>query len=526
MSIGSTIARNTVFNIAGRVCEAILGLILIRYVWTRIGASEYGLWALLAALTGYVSLLDFGISSAYAKFIAEHAARKEDAAISGVVTTGLVFYALFGALIVAVAWPMTDLGLRVLESWGTVTATGRDEVQFLLRGSIVLYAASACIGPFSAVQAGLQRMDITNALGFASSLVRLASTVAFLETGHGLRGMLYASAVTLGFFGFASACASFILWPALRVGPRNLNARTFKRLFGFGWKTQVAKLANLIMFETDKLVVGLVFGRLDMVGLYDLGVGLANKFRQAPVLLFSALMPAAAELDARGEDERLRELYLRSTKYVAIATIPLLLFAVASADQLMRVWMGPGFERSAWVLRIIALGYIANILPGAGVSIALGKGRPDMQMNAGLISMIVNIVLTIILYLAIGFWGIPIATSVSMIVSCLWFILAVEPIAGVGLRRLFRDALLWPTVTSLPGFVVCAAIDYSQRSAQGIAIAVLALSVSTAIYAASFLLLFRLTPFLDAFDRRFLEETLKLGRVPGYRWWARSGTNV
>jgi len=49
------------------------------------------------------------------------------------------------------------------------------------------------------------------------------------------------------------------------------------------------------------------------------------------------------------------------------------------------------------VNRILAVGYLANILPGAGVSISLGKGRPDVQMKAGIIAMTSNILLTILL---------------------------------------------------------------------------------------------------------------------------------
>ena len=36
----------------------------------------------------------------------------------------------------------------------------------------------------------------------------------------------------------------------------------------------------------------------------------------------------------------------------------------------------------------------------------------------------------------------------------------------------------------------------------------------------------RYSPFLSAFDHRFLAETLRLGRVPGYRWLVRSAPHA
>ena len=52
MSIRETIARNTGFNAAGRVWEALVSLALIAYIVSQIGIAQYGLWGVIAAFTG------------------------------------------------------------------------------------------------------------------------------------------------------------------------------------------------------------------------------------------------------------------------------------------------------------------------------------------------------------------------------------------------------------------------------------------------------------------------------------------
>ena len=150
----------------------------------------------------------------------------------------------------------------------------------------------------------------------------------------------------------------------------------FRRLFSFGWRTQVSRLANLVTFETDVLIITLVLRDLELAGLYRIGVELANKMRQVPVVLMSALVPAAAHLDARRDEDRLRALYLRGTRYVAAVTIPLAAFTAGGAGLLMTAWQGGaiGLGMSVLVLRIISVGYVANILPGPGVAVSLGMG--------------------------------------------------------------------------------------------------------------------------------------------------------
>jgi O-antigen/teichoic acid export membrane protein len=258
------------------------------------------------------------------------------------------------------------------------------------------------------------------------------------------------------------------------------------------------------------------------VALYKVGVELANKMRQIPIVLLGALMPAAADLEARKEHDRLQRLYVRATKYLAAVTVPLVAFTVGSAGPIMRTWMGPGYETSAWVLRIIAFGYLCNVLPGAGVSVALGMGRPGLQMRAGLIAMISNVSLTILLYLLIGFWGIPLGTAASMCIATWWFLGAMRAAVGVGTAEVLRTAVLWPALASVPGFLMCAAVDGLTTGLVGRAPNAGVLLASAAAFGLCYLAVIRRAPFLDAFDTEFLGETLALNRVPALIGWIRS----
>jgi len=525
VSVRRTLTRNTAFNAAGRFWDAASGLVLQAYILDRIGMAAWGLWAFVNVFTSYVGLVDFGVGSSFAKYIAEHAARDEDDEVDTVVSTGFFFYLVLGGLIVVVGWPCIDwlvgalaaLGPQRAGDFGDVRFT--HDVHFLLRWGLVVFAASNCVAAFTAVQTGLQRMGVTNALSFVASIVKIVATVAFLEAGFGVRGLLYTNAIVLAAFAAASVAIAFWLRPTLRISPRRMTRAMLAKLFAFGWRAQVAKLSNLIMFQTDKVIVALVFKFLGMVGLYDLGVGLANKMRQIPVVLFSALVPAASDLDAREDHDRLRELYVRSTKYVAAIALPLVAFTVGAAGPLMRTWMGDKRDLAvaAWVLRIIAFGYIANILPGAGVGVVLGKGRADLQMKAGVIATVSNLALTVVLVYTMGFYGIPIATALSMFVSCAWFFVALRPVLGIGPGQVLRTAALWPALASLPGLALCAFGDWFSRDMVDRDPNALVLVICGAAFAVTYLGLIRRTPFLDAFDVEFLEDTLGLGRVPGFR---------
>ncbi len=528
MSRRRLLAKNTALNAAGRVWDAVSSLVLIRYAVDQLGDGAFGVWVLVGAFTGYIALLDFGLASAYVKFNAEHWARDEVDEISSVLSTGTAFYCGIGALLTAVAWPCAPLAVTLLEHWNMLGGIDVAEAVFVLRWSVMLFAATSAMAGFAALLTGLQRMGLTNALAFVASLVKLTSAVLFIEWGYGLRGLLIAHWAAFGVFALGCAIAAHWIVPGLRVSITRIRRATFHKLFGFGVRAQVARFSNLIMFETDHVVAGFIAGNAGTVALYSFGVNMANKLRQIPTLVVSAMLPAAADLDARADEERLQELYVRATKYLALAAVPATAIALGCAGPLIRTWLGdrPGLDTSVWVLRILGVGYLANVMAGAGMSVALGRGRADIQMRAGLIATSANLVLTLGLVVWIGFWGIPLATAISMFLSSGWFFQRMHSIIGVSAVTVLRESMLWPALSVCPGLAFALWCDWSTAGSPGFAVNAAALCAGLAFLSITYVGLIRFTPFFDAYDVEFLGDTLSMRRIPGFELWSARARRV
>ncbi|NUM54362.1 MAG: polysaccharide biosynthesis C-terminal domain-containing protein [Candidatus Hydrogenedentes bacterium] len=510
------IARNTLWNVAGRAWDAISVLVLTPYIVWRIGLTDYGVWGLVASFSGYVMLFDLGLCSGYAKFIAEYAARGERERISRLLSTAVFVYAALGIALAAIGFPALGIATDWFATFMGIATEDRATLVLLVQFAFTLFLVNNCVVPLTAVQPGLQRMDLSNAIGFGVSVVKMIATFALLEAGYGLIGLMYTSGFVAAIFALTSLVIAYRLVPGLKLSPIQFDRDEFRAMFSYGWRAQIARLSNLVTFETDLVIVSFLYRTLGLVGMYKVGLELANKVRQIPLMFIGALLPAASELDAREDEARLRRLYLISTKYISAITVPLSIFCAAFGGVIMQAWMGSGLGDAAWVFRILIVGYAANILQGPGTSIALGRGRPDVQMKLGLISMFSNIALTIALAIAIGYFGIAIATAASMFVSMFWFLRAMRGVAGAGGARVWRDAILWPLLASLPGALACVAIEILFASGATRMTSVALLGAGAVVFGLTYLALIRYLPFLDAFDAHFLEHTLKLERVPGF----------
>ena len=160
-------------------------LLLTPYIISVLGVRGFGIWSLSLALTGYIGLLDVGVSTSLVKYISEYDTKGDLDAINRVVNTGFVFYLALAAIIL----PLTVLFADRVLHFFHIPAEIWHETRFVLIAAAAIYCLSNTFGVFEAVMAGLQRMDVTNAIAIATSIPNAVGTVAFLQLGYGLRGL-------------------------------------------------------------------------------------------------------------------------------------------------------------------------------------------------------------------------------------------------------------------------------------------------------------------------------------------------
>src|SRR4051812_35973855 len=83
------VTSNIIWNSAGTVFGIASGFVVAPYLVRHLGESGYGLWVLIASLTGYFSLLDLGVRGSVGRHIAFHRARAEQAGVNSALSTAV-----------------------------------------------------------------------------------------------------------------------------------------------------------------------------------------------------------------------------------------------------------------------------------------------------------------------------------------------------------------------------------------------------------------------------------------------------
>ncbi|MCK5161473.1 MAG: oligosaccharide flippase family protein [Candidatus Aureabacteria bacterium] len=506
-NLSQKIIRNTIFNIIGRGWGILIALFLTPYIISHIGVERYGMWAIIGAVTGYFGLFDFGIGTSFVKYISEFYTKKDCEKINQVVNTGFLFYSIFAIFIITLAFFI----INPLLVFFKIPSHLYNEAFFVFLLGIILFSISNALSPFRAIQDGLQRMDITNKVTISISIPIIIGTIFFLEKGYGLPGLMVNNAIVLVISSAVNIIIAFKILPELKFNLFSFNKGVFKKLFGFGYKLQISRLANLISFQTDKLLITYFLG-IGLVVFYQLGSLILQKVRQIPLVLISALIPAVSEIDVKKGKEPLIELYLRGSKYLIFISTPVLFFMVANASLIMLAWMGQGYEKAALVIQILAIGYFAATVTGVASSITAGIARTELSMKFGIFMTVLNLFLSIILIIKIGFIGAVLGTTISLTVASFFFMKMFHNYIRRPLSsfiQLFYKPLIACTIPILIMFL----LNYVFRSiavSSARLVNLIILGLNGIVFSAMYIGFILLSKYFDEYDLWLLKNKIPL----------------
>ncbi|MBU1999417.1 MAG: oligosaccharide flippase family protein, partial [Candidatus Omnitrophica bacterium] len=443
MDISQKVIRNTFYYIAGRSWGFIISIFLTPYIIGRIGLERYGVWAIIGLITGYFGLLDFGIGLSFTKYVAEFFAKKEFKKISSVINLGVAFYSLFAILVISLTYFLADPLLVLFK----IPPELYSEARFVFWVGIILFLASNITSPFYAVQSGLQRMDIINKIAIAVSIPQALGTVYFLRQGYGLPGLMINNIIIFVLASVVHIVFAFRILPELRFNPFVFDLAMFRKLFIFGFKIQIAKIAIVISTQTDKLFIS-YFLTLAAVSFYQLGNSIIYYAMTLTYLLVTALVPAFSEIEAKGDRMALVEAYFKSTRYLSFIAIPLFIFVLFFSHRIIFVWLGSGYEKAVLVSQILALAWMLNAIAQVAASVCIAIDAPQLFSRGALITIVTNIFLSYILIKTMGFYGVAIGTLVAVNCGAAYSIMMLHKELKISLKKFYACTLpfLWASL--------------------------------------------------------------------------------
>ena len=477
---GVLLARNVFVDYIAIGINVALGLLMLPFNLAYLGQSAYGLLVLTTSVTTYLSMLEFGYGSAQVKFTSQYRAVGDAKALNEITST--IFF-LFSVIAVA----MYGIAVALAFNIGEILRLGAGQ-ETTARWLLLIVSAQIAVGlPFSVfggITNGFQRYYLNTLISIATSLIAAAANVVVVLRGHGLVELV---AVTTGIriaALFAYRVNAYRVFPQLSIRWSHVRRVRLREVTAFSVFLFIIDIAQKINYTADTIVVGAFLGTA-AVAVWAVADRLIHAVKTLSKAISHFLFPLLVEGAARQSAERLQLLLIHGTRLSLAMVVPMALILALVADSVVAAWVGPRFESSVTIVRLLAITVCIRI--GASTAYTLLKGAGDHQFAAALtVSVAVtNLALSIVLVRQFGLVGIAVGTLIPVGISAVFVIIPRAcRRAGLPLGVMARRAV-WPVIW--PALPTALVVFLVRTNLTGIPAILTASAIGALVYGALFL---------------------------------------
>ena len=344
------IIENSGSNVLVLVVRVLITLVMTPLLLRSMGNHDFGIWEMVAAIIGYMGLLDLGMKPAITRYAAKYKGEENLEKLFELFATSLVFMGGIG-LILCIAfaiWAAT--GADILSEAGSSKS---HYVTFL----IIIAFQLLIVFPGYVAECfvfGFQKYALNNLLILVNILAGAVIVYMFINQDNAL--VLVALVGTLGML--VRYVVLFFI-----VARRNdmaiyfryscSNKGMFQQLVRFGSKSFLQGIGSVVESRSSLLLVGWILGPA-LIPYYAIPASLARYLQTIGWAITQTFMPLFTNLLASKESEKVIDVYLTYSRYIIGLLVPLGICMCLYGVDFIRLWVGAeyidGYESLLYVL--------------------------------------------------------------------------------------------------------------------------------------------------------------------------------
>lgn len=378
-----------------------------------LGKEGYGVWVLLTSIIHWLVFFDGGLGNGLKNKLSNSIASNDWKRSREYVST--TFFSLLSlAVIVFILWILTIqiLGSRWLES---LTGYEGGDLSFVITIIAIYTLTGFVLNVFNQVYYSYQRTYIVNLLRVTSQglllfgillapLLKTSSLIVYANV-YGA-SLVIPSVVVFVLFSLKNR----IVIPRLKYFRKHL----VKDLLTLGMKFFLLQVSSLIMFTSDKIVIGIIMGS-EAVADYQL----VHKLFDAILTLHSSVLlaplwPAYTEAYKRNDSVWIKNT-LKKSVVILVPVLCFIILLVFSFPFVTSLWLGNSLMVSESLVLLMGFYAFTRAWTGTFINFINGTGLVNLQVILSLIIAIINVPLSFALGYLMGLPGVILATLLSLL---------------------------------------------------------------------------------------------------------------
>lgn len=349
MNSGKQIKVGATISYVALLINILVTIFYTPWMVNKIGRENYGLYTLAISLIS-VFMLDFGLSSAVARFISKYRAENSIDKIEQFVGAVFKLYFLIDIVLLVV--------LIVIFVFLETIYKGLSSSELRLFKILYLIVAgfnliSFPMTPLSGILSAYEKFAQLKICDLFNKLFTVVAVVCVLLLDFGVVTVVFANAM----IGISTIIIKLIIikkFVPIHIHLRTVDTKIYKEIFSFSLWTTFISIAQRLTYNMAPSILAMTSGSI-AVALYSPASAIGSYYFNIAVAINGLFLPTISRMISEHKEEHILNLMIKVGRYQTFILGLILVGFFCVGDIFMILWMGEDFYNSYYCTILIMI---------------------------------------------------------------------------------------------------------------------------------------------------------------------------
>lgn len=353
-----------------------------------LGSSEYGLYSLIGAFVGYLSVLDLGLNDTIVRYVAKYRVEEDKKGEENFIAISFILYIFIGLLVVVFGAFFYNSIDEFFKS--TLTAEEIEKAKIMVLILIFNLAITIPGGALVGICSGYKKFIFPRLLTIIKYIVRVILLCLILYFGSQAIGIVILDTVLNLFFILITIYYVFFKLK-VKVNLYEFNIKFIKEIFSYSIWVFVYALTFQFQWRSGQFVIG-TNSNTTSVAIFAIGVMLGIYFTTFGNLINGILLPKAVESVGLGiSKEDLTKQLIKVGRLSIVILLYIMCGFLLLGKEFITLWIGEQYLEAFNVAALIMIVYLIPLTQGYTHAILQAKNLHRVKSILFLIFTIIGV---------------------------------------------------------------------------------------------------------------------------------------
>ena len=392
----------------------IIGLLYTPFMLRMMGQTEYGLYALVASIVSYLTVLDLGFGNAVIRYTAKYHAEgkiREQYEMFGMFFLVYVVIGLLALIIGGVLCCNID---ALFDRTMSVTELHKIRVMMILM--VVNIAFTFPMSIWGAIITAYERFVFSKLVNIVRVILNPIAMIVMLYMGYRAIGMV----VVTTLFNVVTLLINWWycrhhLHVHIRFG--HFQWGFFKEVSVYSFWIFLNAIMDRVYWNSGQFVLGMFKGAID-VAVYAIAIQLHNIYMGFSLAIFGVLLPKVTKMVAlQSSDKEISDLFIRVGRIQYAILVFLLLGFILFGKYFLYFWAGEDYVGAYEIALCIFIPFTVPLIQNTGTVILQAQNRMSFRSIVYVLIALASFCISIPLAKLYGGLGCAIATALCVLLG-------------------------------------------------------------------------------------------------------------